>query len=87
MDGAPGEERTVEPHPIRKVRGMDGAHESQSCEEALALGLAACCLLDLGLVLSARAGAWTLGRSGLACCALDLLALDFIGDAGCICHE
>src|ERR1035438_8761847 len=52
----------------------------------LALALAACSLLDLGLVLAAGSGAGSLGWSCLAGCALYLLALDFIGDAGGICH-
>jgi hypothetical protein len=53
----------------------------------LALGLAAGGLLDLGLVLAACSGAWAFGGCCLACGALDLLALDLIGDAGGVCHE
>ena len=53
----------------------------------LALALAACSLLDFGLVLAASSGAGPLGRSGFAGCALDLLALDLVGNAGGVCHE
>lgn len=53
----------------------------------LALGLAAGGLLDLGLVFAAGSGAGGFGGCGFACGALDLLALDLIGDAGGVCHE
>ena len=53
----------------------------------LALALAARSLLHLGLVLAACAGAFRLGGGLLACCALQLLALQLIGRALGICHE
>ena len=53
----------------------------------LALGFAACSLLDLGFVLAARTCAFAFGRGGLARCALYFFALDLVGDAGCVCHE
>jgi hypothetical protein len=53
----------------------------------LALGLAAGCLLDLGLVLAAGSGAGSLGSGLFAGGALDLLALDLVGDAGGVCHD
>ena len=56
------------------------------CEKALTLGLAAGCFLDLGLVLAAGSGAGSLGGGLLAGGALDLLALDFVGDGGGVCH-
>ena len=60
---------------------------SQGFSIFLSLGGAACCLLDLGLVLAPRSGAGSLGSGGLACSALDLLALDLVGDAGGVCHD
>jgi hypothetical protein len=52
----------------------------------LSLGLTAGCLLDLGFVLATGSGAGSLGGGLLAGGALDLLALDFIGDGGGVCH-
>lgn len=51
-----------------------------------ALGLAAGGFLDLGFVFAAGAGAGGFGGCGFAGGALDLLALDLVGDGGGICH-
>jgi hypothetical protein len=56
-------------------------------EEELALGLAAGCFLDLGLVFAASSGAGSLRGGLLAGGALNLLALDFVGDGGGVCHD
>ncbi len=53
---------------------------------ALALGLAACELLDLLLVGAARLGALGLRRSLLAGGALDLFTFDLVFNLFCICH-
>ena len=52
----------------------------------LALALAAGRLLHLGLVLAASAGALAFGWCRLACRALDLLALNLVGNAAGVCH-
>jgi len=65
---------------------MDSARRLWVCFSYLSLRLAARCLLDLGLVFAAGTGAGTLGWSGFAGGALDLLALDFVGDGGGVCH-
>ena len=53
----------------------------------LALGGAACSLLDLGLVFAAGSGTGSLGWGGFAGGALDLLALDLVGDGSGVCHD
>jgi hypothetical protein len=54
--------------------------------DLLPLGFAEGGLLDFGLVLAAGAGAGGLGGGGFAGSALDLLALDFVGDGGGVGH-
>jgi hypothetical protein len=72
---------------LLKAKYYENGRQSKCIRRTLALGLAACSLLDLGLVLAARAGAWAFGWGCLACRALDLLALNLVCDAGGVCHE
>ena len=53
---------------------------------SLALALTARGLLDLGLVLAAGPGAGSLGSGFLAGGALDLLALNLVGDSSRVCQ-
>jgi hypothetical protein len=72
---------------LLQTKSTVNGHQRKRIRGTLALGLAARSLLDLSLVLAARAGALAFGRGGLACRALDLLALNLVCDAFCICHE
>jgi len=72
---------------LLQAKSTGSGRQRKCIGRSLALGLAARSLLDLGLVFAARSGAGALGWSSLTRRALDLLALNLVCDAFCICHE
>jgi hypothetical protein len=81
-------DREEETRGAAKENGPQGAGSaSVGVGWKLALGLAAAGFLDLGLVFAASSSAGSLGWGGFAGGALDLLALDFVGNCGGVCHD